>query len=697
MSSKGRLSLILAVGAVFATGASAAQVNHSQAQPAHMKRSVAQQVFDTREFDKKVGPCQNLNTFVNAHWIATHPIPPDHSRWGEFDKLDEKTHRQQHKIVKAAAKHADAAKANSIKQKIGYLYRSGMDKAGIAKADYDPIKPRLAKIDALKSRAQIAPYLTQAFAHGNGQVFDLEASPDYKHATRVIAYVYQGGLGLPTPKYYTAKQYAGQRKAYVHYITDTFKLIGEPASQAHAQAKQVLAFETKLAKASLSQVAMRNPANQYHFVTLAQANKATPNFDWKQFFAAQNADIKRGFSLSEPKFFKEFNKLLGQAPLAQWRAYLRFHTVDAAAPYLSKPFRDNRFAFYGTTLNGQPQQKPRWRQVLSAVNGAMGQALGQLYVARYFPPAAKARAEKLVHNISLALKHELENVSWMSEKTKQKALAKWHKFLPKIGYPSKWRSWKGLSIAPHGFYANMQAAAKFNHDYHMSKIGKPRDRHLWQMTPQTVNAYYSPTDNTINFPAAILQPPFFYPHGDDAVNYGGIGAVIGHESSHGYDDEGSQFDGEVNYVNWWTKADREAFNARTHKLVEQFDHYTPIASKPNLHVNGQLTLGENIADLNGLTLAYHALQKVLANHPRQAHMKIDGFTENQRFFLAWARVWRGETRAKALEVQLNADPNAPMKFRAIGAPSNMPAFAKAFDCQPSDPMVRTGKQRVQIW
>jgi putative endopeptidase len=243
----------------------------------------------------------------------------------------------------------------------------------------------------------------------------------------------------------------------------------------------------------------------------------------------------------------------------------------------------------------------------------------------------------------------------------------------------------------------MQAAAKFNHDYEMSKIGKPRDRQRWQMTPQTVNAYYDPTENTINFPAAILQPPFFYPHGDDAVNYGGIGAVIGHESSHGYDDEGSQFDGEGNYVNWWTKADRKAFDARTHKLVEQFNHYTPISGKPNLHVNGQLTLGENIADLNGLTLAYQALQKVLARHPRQAHMKIDGFTENQRFFLAWARVWRGESRNRALEVLLNADPHAPMKFRAIGAPSNMPAFAKAFNCQPSDPMVRTGKQRVQIW
>ena len=327
----------------------------------------------------------------------------------------------------------------------------------------------------------------------------------------------------------------------------------------------------------------------------------------------------------------------------------------------------------------------------------MGQALGQLYVTRYFPPEAKARAQQMVENIRAALKARIQNNDWMSKQTKDKALDKWSKFLPKIGYPEHWRSWAGLDISTDDFYGNMERAAKFNHDYEMAYVGQPRDRQRWGITPQTVNAYYNPTDNTINFPAAILQPPFFYAHGDDAVNYGGIGAVIGHESSHGYDDQGSQFNGNGNQQNWWTKADRKAFDKRTQQLVDQFNQYTPIPGKPDIHVNGKLTLGENIADLDGLTLAYDALQTALANNPKEADEKIDGYTENQRFFMSWARVWRGHTRDKALEVQLNSDPHSPMSQRAIGAPSNMPAFAKAFDCKPGDAMVRPADKRVEIW
>jgi putative endopeptidase len=572
-----------------------------------------------------------------------------------------------------------------------------MDEQAIDKAGDTPIKPRLAKINGIRNRKQLAHYLIQSFADGQGQVFDLDASPDYKNATRIIAYVYQGGLGLPTPEYYTDKAYADQRAAYVDYMKKSFRLIGESDQQATADAQQAMAFETDLARHSLSQIEMRNPDNQYHFVTLDEAAKANPHFDWAAFFKAQHADIKQGFSLSEPKFYAEFDRLLAQAPLDQWQAYLRFHTVDDAAPLLSKPFRDNHFAFYGTTLNGQPQQKARWKQVLNSVNSGMGQALGQLYVKQYFPQDAKARALKLVDNVRAALKTRLKNVDWMSEATRQKALDKWSKFLPKIGYPETWRSWDGLSISPDNYYANVEAAARFNHDYEMDYVGQHRDRQRWGMTPQTVNAYYNPTDNTINFPAAILQPPFFYAHGDDAVNYGGIGAVIGHESSHGYDDQGSQFDGNGNQKNWWTQADRKAFDERTQKLVDQFDQYAPIADKPDLHVKGRLTLGENIADLDGLTLAYDALQKALADKPKEARMKIDGYTQDQRFFMSWARVWRGHMRPKAQEVRLNSDPHAPMQFRAIGAPSNMDAFSRAFSCQPGDAMVRPKNKQVEIW
>uniref|UniRef100_UPI002623BF7E M13 family metallopeptidase n=1 Tax=Oleiagrimonas sp. TaxID=2010330 RepID=UPI002623BF7E len=432
-------------------------------------------------------------------------------------------------------------------------------------------------------------------------------------------------------------------------------------------------------------------------VSVADADKATPHFSWKQFFKAQGVTVDKGFSLSQPKFFKEFDHLLAKAPLSQWKAYLEFHTISGAAPYLSKDFDDARFDFYGTTLNGQPQQRPQWKRSLGAVNSAMGQALGQLYVAKYFPPEDKVRAKQLVHNVREALKQRIQNLAWMSPETKKKALEKWSKFLPKIGYPDQWRSWQGLKIVPDNFYANMQAADKFNYDYDLAKIGKPTDRHDWGMTPQTVNAYYDPTNNTINFPAAILQPPFFYAHGDDAINYGGIGAVIGHESSHGFDDQGSQFDGNGNLKNWWTKTDRKKFDARTEKLVKQFNAYVPLADHPDLHVNGKLTLGENIADLGGLNIAYDALQTALKNHPAEAKEKINGYTEDQRFFMNWARVWRGETREKAAMVRLNSDPHSPDKFRAIGAPSNMPAFAQAFQCKPGDKMVRPADKRVNIW
>lgn len=694
MSPKVSMIALFTLATVLAQSAIAAG---KSAEPTQMKRSVAQNIFNLDDLSTAVGACQDLNTFMNAKWVANHPIPPERTRWGSFSELTQKTLDEQHKILKQAATNTDQDSAETIESKVGRLYTSGMDTDAIDKAGYSPIKPRLGAIAGIHNRKDLKHYLTQAFASGQGQVFELYAGPDYKNAKRVIAYAYQSGLGLPAPKYYTDKAYADQRAAYVDYMTRLFKLTGESSKQATADAGKAMAFETKLAKHSLSHVAMRKPKNQYHFVSLAEANQATPNFDWKAFFAAQNADIKRGFSLSEPKFFNEFNKLLAKAPLDQWRDYLRFHAIDDAAPLLAKKFRTAHFHFHGTVLNGQPKQKDRWKQVLHAVNGAMGQALGQLYVAHYFPPQAKARAERLVSNIRNALKTRLQNNAWMSDTTRKKALAKLSKFLPKIGYPEHWRSWKGLSISSHDFYANMAAAAQFNHDYEMAYVGQPRDRYRWEMTPQTVNAYYSPTSNTINFPAAILQPPFFYPHGDDAVNYGGIGAVIGHEMNHGYDDQGSHFDGNGNQVNWWTPADRKAFKARTAKLVKQFDQYTPIPGKPDIHVNGQLTLGENIADLDGLTLAYDALQAALSQNSGKANKTIDGYTENQRFFMAWARVWRGHTRPKALEVQLNSDPHSPMAVRAIGAPSDMPAFAKAFNCSPKDTMVRPPDQRVDIW
>ena len=422
-----------------------------------------------------------------------------------------------------------------------------------------------------------------------------------------------------------------------------------------------------------------------------------PHFDWQAFFKVQGVTVDKGFSLSQPKFFAEIDHLIAHAPMAQWKAYLTFHTIDDAADTLSQPFMEASFGFHGKTMKGQPEQKPLWKRSMSAVNQAMGQALGKMYVARYFPPQAKARARELVHNVREALMLRIKNLDWMSAETKTKALEKWAKFLPKIGYPDHWRSWDGLKITPDNYYANMRAASKFNYEYDVAKIGKPTDRHEWGMTPQTVNAYYNPTNNTINFPAAVLQPPFFYAHGDDAVNYGGIGVAIGHESTHGFDDKGSEFDGDGNLHNWWTKADRRQFDERTEKLVKQFDAYQPLADHPDIHVNGKLTLGENIADLGGINVAYDALQAALKKNPQEAEHKRQGYTEDQRFFMSYARVWRGSTREKTRLVRLNSDPHSPGKFRAIGAPSNMPEFARAFDCKVGDAMVRSSDQRVKIW
>ncbi|HVV96106.1 MAG TPA: M13 family metallopeptidase [Rhodanobacteraceae bacterium] len=649
--------------------------------------------FDVGDIDKSISPCADFNGFVNAKWVAANPIPPDRTRWGAFDQLREHSLETQHSIAEKAAKDADHAKAGSIEQKIGWFYRSGMDDAAVEKAGFAPIKPDLDRIDALKSTADIVAWITDAAAQGQGELFQIGVLPDFKNAATQIAYAFQGGLGLPTRDYYEKADYAEIRAAYQAHLAKSLTLVGVSEADAKKQAEQVLALETRLAKASKLPVELRDPANQYHFVTPAEADKVTPSLSWEKFFAAQGADIGKGFSLSQPDFFAEVEKMLKDVPVAEWQAYFRAHAIDSASPYLSKPFADEHFAFYDQKLNGQKEQRVRWKRVLDAINANMGMALGELYVAVAFPPESKARAKELVSNLQDALKARIEKLDWMSADTKTKAIEKWGTFLPKIGYPDKWRDWSGLRIVPDNYYANVEAAAKYDYQYEISKVGKPTDRLEWGMTPQTVNAYYNPTDNTINFPAAILQPPFFDANADDAINYGGIGAVIGHEATHGYDDEGSQFDAKGNNVNWWTKEDREKFDARTDKLVKQFDSYEAL---PGKHVNGKLTLGENIADLGGLNVAFDALQEDLKKHPDR-NKSVDGYTPDQRFFLNFARVWRGNILPQRQEVLLNADPHAPAKFRAIAAPSNMPQFAEAFECKSGDPMVRGGDKQVKIW
>ncbi|MFC4762917.1 M13 family metallopeptidase [Dyella koreensis] len=653
--------------------------------------------FDVSELDSTIAACQDFNGFVNAKWVAANPIPEDRSGWGAYDSLIESSLNIQHDIVDAADRSADSAKAASIEQKIGWLYRSGMDEDAINEAGLEPIKVKLEAIGDLKIPADVVEYIDRSFSEGAQPLFHFGANPDYRDAKMQIGYANQGGLGLPTKDYYSDSKYADVRIAYVAYIVKLLQLAGVSADDAKLQSVEVMKFETQLAEASLSPEEERDLRNQYHYVTVKEADKITPHFSWLKFFSMQDLATIDGFSLSQPTFFAQVDKMLAHVPIEQWQAYLRFHAIDDAASDLSQDFQDAKFAFYSRTLTGQPQQKLRWKRVLDTVNADMGEALGQLYVAKMFTPMAKQRAEALVDRVRNALKVRIENLDWMSAETKARAIAKWNTFLPKIGYPDKWRDWSGLQIKPDDYYANVKAAAKFNYRYDISHIGKPTDRREWGMTPQTVNAYYNASDNTINFPAAILQPPFFDTNVDDAINYGAIGAVIGHEASHGFDDEGSQFDGEGNNKNWWSKEDRAKFDARTDKLVQQFNAYAPIKDKPAVHVSGKLTLGENIADLAGLNVAYDALQAALEKSPADSARRIDGYTQDQRFFLSWARIYRSSMREKKALLYVNTNVHAPPALRAIGAPSNMEAFATAFQCKPGDVMVRAGNRQVKIW
>jgi len=643
------------------------------------------------DLDASANACQDLNAYVNGKWLKANPVPADRTTWGSFEVLAERTLAIQHALVEQIAQAQPAA--GSIEAKLGDVWRTGMDEAAIDAAGIAPLQPQLKAIAGLKNAGAVVAWLRERYAQGQGFLFSFGGNADYKDSGQVIAYAGQGGLGLPEKGYYFDEDKAQIRQDYVKYIAQLLQLSGTDAAQAQAQAEAVLAFETRLAKASLSRIELRDPAKRYNPVNAMEANGITPHFDWIAFFDALKVPAANKFSLSQPAFFRELDTMLAEVPVDTWQAYLRFHTIDEAAPYLAKPFEQANFDFYAKTLRGQQEMLPRWKRTLGAVNDAMGEALGQLYVKAAFPAESKAQMQQLVQNLSAALKVRLENLDWMSQNTKQRALEKWASFTPKIGYPDKWRDWSGLQTRGDGFLANMQAAQAFNYRWRLDKIGKPVDRTEWGMTPQTVNAYYNSTKNEIVFPAAILQPPFFDAKADPALNYGGIGAVIGHEMMHGYDDAGSQFDAKGNFDSWWTDDDRRLFTERTDQLVAQFDGYESIGGQ---HVKGRLTLGENIGDLGGLTVAYDALQMALKADP-QVNKEIDGHTQDQRFFMNWATVWRRNFTDGELKVRLNTDPHAPANFRAIAAPSNMPAYAQAFACKPGDAMVRADKDRVVIW
>ena len=645
--------------------------------------------FQASDIDAGKGACSDFNGYVNAKWYAANPIPGDRSSWGGFDALAERSLAVQHQLAEQAAARPGATGVDKL---VGDFWAAGMDAAKINAQGIEPLQPLLAEIDALTDAASIAEYLRGSAAQGRNLLFDFGPEADFKNSSMNIAYATQGGLGLPERGYYFDKDKADKLAAYQAHVAKVLELSGVAAADATAQARTVVAFETRLAKASLSAEQLNRDISLYYRpVSPAEADKLTPNFPWTRFFESQGLPLPAMFSLAMPDFHKEVDRMIADTPVEAWKAYLRYHTVDAASPYLSDAFVDESFAFHNRVMAGQKEQKPRWKRVLGAINGNVGEAFGQLYVQVAFPAESKARMEALVGNLQAALKSRIENLAWMGPETRQKALAKLATFKSKIGYPDKWRDWTGLETNRDSYWGNALAAAAFNYRWQLGKIGQPVDRSEWGMTPQRVNAQYNPLNNDITFPAAILQPPFFDPDADDAYNYGGIGAVIGHEMIHGYDDQGSRFGPTGNFENWWSPADAKGFADRTNRLVEQFDGYEAL---PGLRVNGKLTLGENIADLGGLATAYDALQLASRGKP---DARLDGFSRDQRFFLGFGTIWRDQMTPDLMKLIVNSDEHAPGGFRAIGAPSNLPAFAAAFQCKPGDAMVRSEARRAVIW
>ncbi len=650
--------------------------------------------IDRANMDTTCTACRDFYQYANGGWQSRASIPAAYAVWGSFQQLGDKNEAVVHEILDDAAKRAPRAKRGSNAWKVGTFYGACMDSARVESLGASPLQPTLDAIAAIRSREQLADSFGDLDSRAGLAPFGMGAAPDPKSSADVIAHAVQGGLGMPERDYYlrTDEKSKALRDKYVEHVTRTLVLIGESAEQARADAGRVLALETRLAGASMPRVMLRDPNATYHKMTLAEFQAITPHIDLTKYLRQVGAGKVTVVNVRQPDFFRTVDTLVTTVPLEDWKAYLRWRAASNAAPSLSSAFVNQAFSWQ-QNLSGAKELRPRWKRCAGAANAVLGEAVGEEYVRRTFTPAAKARALGMVNNLRDALRDRIGQLGWMSDSTKQQALVKLDAFTRKIGYPDKWRDYSALQVKPGAYAENLQAATRFNNAREWKKIGKPVDRTEWAMTPPTVNAYYSPVLNEIVFPAGILQPPFYDPNADDAVNYGGMGAVIGHEMTHGFDDQGRQFDAVGNLRDWWTAQDAAAYKARAQLVSDQFDGYTVLDSAT--HVNGKLTLGENIADLGGLTIAYAAFQKSLAGKPRPAN--IDGFTPEQRFFLSWAQVWRESSRPEAARVQVNTNPHAPAQWRVNGPLANMPEFARAFGCKPGDPMVRPDSVRAQIW
>ena len=643
--------------------------------------------------DKTCKACDDFFGFADGGWLKANPIPPQFPSWGVLSVMTANNQEVLRTILERATLDTNAAKG-SEEQKLGDFYGSCMDATEIEAGGIGPLKPDLDRIDRLASVADLEPELARLQSFGAGPVFRFGSQPDLKNSDDIIAGVSQGGLGLPDRDYYTKTDARSQkiRDEYVQHVTRMFALLGEDDATAAADAKAVMGLETRLAEASMTRVERRDPDASYHPMTPDALQKLTPHFAWDRYFTATKAPRFTTINVGQPKFFEAVDQALADVPIATWRTYLRWRLIDTAAQALPAKFAQEDFDFNQGVLQGTREMQPRWQRCVEGTDRALGFALGKSFVAERFPPAAKARADRMVHNLIAALRDDLETLPWMSSATRKAAIAKLDAFTPKIGYPDKWRDYSDYHVDRASYVVNVLQGRAFATKLSLDRIGKPVDRTEWGMTPQTVNAYYNPTRNEIVFPAGILQPPLFDAHADDAVNYGGMGAVIGHEMTHGFDDEGRKFDGKGNRRDWWTPEDAKNFMARAACVEKQFDGYVV---EGDLHENGKLVLGESIADLGGLTIAYRAYHMALKGQP--APPVIDGFTGDQRFFLAWAQAWASQARPQFERMQVAVNPHPLGRFRAIGPVSNMPEFMKAFDCKVGEPMVRDGEARCKIW
>jgi len=643
--------------------------------------------LDVTSMDRSIDPCVNFFQYSCGGWIKNNPIPPDQSSWDTYSKMQDENRGRLRGILEAAA--APDPKRNAVTQKIGDFYSSCTDEKAIEAKGAEPLQPELDRIAHLTSKAEIAD--VAATLIDDNVLFGFGSTQDYRDASQVIAEADQGGLGLPDRDYYLKddKKSIDLRKAYVAHVQKMFELLGDKPDVAAAESQTVMRIETALAKGSMTRVERRDPKNLDHKMTSAELEKISPDFQWQVYFTKVGLPSLGSLNVTSPGFFKAMNEQLEKENLADWKVYLRWHLVHAYAPFLSSAFLNENFAFYGKTLRGQQELQPRWKRCTEYVDDDLGEALGQAYVEKYFSPQAKQEALKMVKEIDAAMEHDIDSLPWMSAATKQQALVKLHGMANKIGYPDKWRDYSKLEIVRGDELGNVERARKFEFARQLAKIGKPLDRGEWDMTPPTVNAYYNSQMNDINFPAGVLQPPAFDPASDAAPNYGDTGGTIGHELTHGFDDEGRQFDAHGNLRDWWTEEDGKEFVKRASCISDQYSTYTII---DDIKINGKLTLGEDVADLGGLILAYMAWKE---DTKGQTLPPLDGLTPDQRFFVGYGQSWCGETRDETKRLRATVDPHSPEKYRTNGVVSNMPEFQEAFHCKAGSPMVN--QNRCRVW